>query len=150
MTVTVAGEKHVLRIERDFRAPIEKVFEAFTNPEHFSQWWGPEGTKAADIVMDVSEGGRWHTAMVNKEGEKHIVEGVYKVIAPFGRLVFTWQWVKGGAGGEETTVELAFTAVEGGTRLRLKHGIFDSEEGPPAHNMGWTSALNSLETFLSA
>lgn len=149
MTAAIDVESRTLRIEREFKAPMERVFEAFVNPEHAKQWWGPEGLSASVVEMDVREGGCWLVEMRGSEGNLYIMNGVYKTIKPHSRLVYTWGWVNDGERGPETTVEILLTKTDSGTRLRLIQSIFDTTQSRDDHNGGWTSSLNCLEVFLA-
>lgn len=148
MTAAIDVEAKTLRIERDFRAPIKRVFEAFTDPVKLQQWWGPEGMTTPDVEMDVREGGCWRTTMVNAEGSRYTVEGVYKTIAPHNRLVFSWGWVEDGVRGHETIVDITLTQIEGGTRFSMVQSLFESVEAKVGHSEGWYSSLNCLNGYV--
>lgn len=49
---------HDLVLTRAFDAPVERVWKAWTQPEHVKQWWGPMGFTCPLADMDVREGGR--------------------------------------------------------------------------------------------
>ena len=135
-----------LVIERVFKAPPEKVFAAWTNPEILVKWWGPEGFGTPEHEMDVREGGAWRTVMRNDKGEDHVVSGVYRDISPAKRLVLTWAWEQpDGSRGHETLVELTFEPAGDGTRMRLVQRLFETVEGRDNHRMGWDSSFNCLE-----
>lgn len=150
MTAAIDVEAQTLRIERDFHAPVEKVFAAFTNPVHLQEWWGPEGMTTPEVEMDVCSGGAWCTTMVNAEGGRHTVSGVYQTVEPHNRLVFTWGWVNDGVRGHETIVDITLTQIEGGTRLLMVQSLFETTEMRDDHNGGWTSSLNCLEQYIEA
>jgi uncharacterized protein YndB with AHSA1/START domain len=140
-----------LVIERVFKAPPERVFKAWTDPEILVKWWGPEGLNTPDCNMDVRTGGAWRTAMAGPKGESHIVSGVYREITPPSRLVMTWGWEKDdGSRGHETVVELTFEpASDGNTKMTLVQALFQSTEQREGHNMGWDSSFNDLDRLLS-
>src|SRR6476619_6190718 len=48
-----------LLLTRTLNAPIELVWEVFTNPEHIKNWWGPNGFTNTINQMDVKPGGTW-------------------------------------------------------------------------------------------
>jgi uncharacterized protein YndB with AHSA1/START domain len=60
-----------IRITRNFDAPVESVWRAFTEPALLDQWWGPAPWHVETKSMDFKEGGRWLYAMVGPEGERH-------------------------------------------------------------------------------
>lgn len=52
-----------LVITRTFDAPRELVFEAFTDPEHLMNWWGPHGCTVISCEADPRTGGTWCISM---------------------------------------------------------------------------------------
>lgn len=148
-TTAIDTENRTLRIVRDFRASAERVFDAFTKPELAQQWWGPEGLSTPEIELNVFEGGSWRTVMTNSDGSKYTVEGVYKVVERPVRLVYTWSWVDDGVTGAETTVDLSFSPIEGGTRLSLVQSVFEGQAMRDDHVGGWNSSFDCLEKYLS-
>ena len=142
-------EARTLRMERDFRAPPEAVFDAFTDPAQAVKWWGPHGMEVPEIELNAHEGGPWRTAMVGADGVRYTVVGTYKVVERPNRLVYTWRWTEGAEMDEDTTVDLTFTKIEGGTRLSLVHSLFDSEANRDDHGEGWGSTFDCLAEFLA-
>jgi len=49
-------------------APLDLVFEAWSNPHHLAQWWGPTGFTITTTSMDFSEGGLWVFVMHGPDG----------------------------------------------------------------------------------
>ena len=47
-----------LRISRVLNAPIELVWEVWTDPEHLKQWWGPDGFTNTITKMEMRKGRR--------------------------------------------------------------------------------------------
>jgi uncharacterized protein YndB with AHSA1/START domain len=58
-------------VSREFEAPVELVWRAFTESEILDQWWGPSPWRAETKYHDFSVGGYWLYAMVSPENEKH-------------------------------------------------------------------------------
>src|SRR5215469_4626808 len=50
-------------ISRIISAPLELVFEAFTEVRHLSQWWGPEGFTTTTRSFEFRVGGEWDFVM---------------------------------------------------------------------------------------
>src|SRR5271170_8193151 len=50
---------HTITMTRSFEAPPERVFEAWTRPEHIICWWDPSGVRLADCEVDLRPGGRF-------------------------------------------------------------------------------------------
>lgn len=63
-------EKSIL-VSREFNAPLETVWKAFTERESLEKWWAPKPWRAETKTMHFSEGGYWLYAMVSPENEKH-------------------------------------------------------------------------------
>jgi uncharacterized protein YndB with AHSA1/START domain len=88
-TVTTPTDREI-RIERIFKAPRERVWQAFTDPELVAQWWG-RGNKLVIERMDVERGGHWRYVEHGPEGVNGF-EGRYREVAPPERLVQTFEW----------------------------------------------------------
>ena len=116
VTATEAG----IEITRVFDAPRSAVFEAWTQPQHLSVWFG---TREADvplgeIEMDVRPGGTWRAAMyVGPDRQQIPWHGEYREVVPPERLVFTLA-DRPGDESELCTVELRDTG-DGRTEMRF-------------------------------
>ena len=55
-------------IERLFDAPRDLVFEAWSDPKHLPQWFGPKGFKVETFEIDVRVGGVWRFNMIGPDG----------------------------------------------------------------------------------
>jgi uncharacterized protein YndB with AHSA1/START domain len=60
-----------IHVVREFNAPIEKVWKAWTDPDVLEKWWGPKPWVAKTKSMDFTVGGVWLYYMVGPEGQKH-------------------------------------------------------------------------------
>ena len=146
MTDASVVDDKVLRMERLIAAPPERVFNLWTEPDQLTKWWGPDGFDTPACAMDVRPGGHWRTTMRSPEGNLHTVSGVYRVIDPPRRLVFTWGWEDDSGGrGHETEVTVTFEAAPGGTRLVLTQQTFAETEQCKRHGHGWSSSFDCLE-----
>lgn len=80
-------------ITRIFHAPVDKVWRAWTEPEHIKQWWGPEGFTAPSIKNDLRVGGTYIYAMhgpAGTEWDKDMYSGgEYREVVPYEKLVVT-------------------------------------------------------------
>lgn len=65
----IASKK--IHIVREFNAPIEKVWKAWTESSLLEKWWGPKPWFVKTKSMDFTVGGAWLYAMVGPEGQKH-------------------------------------------------------------------------------
>ena len=57
-----------LIINRAFKAPLEKVWTAWTDSKALDQWWAPKPWKAKTKTQDFKEGGYWLYAMTGPDG----------------------------------------------------------------------------------
>ncbi len=134
----------ILEMRRTFQAARPRVFEAFTNPEALSRWWGPEGCTAPRIDMDLRPGGAFEIDMHQASGNIAYLSGVYDEFSPHDRLAFTWAWGQGAEKGPATHVTLEFHDVAEGTEIILTHKGFATEEGRDQHGDGWSSSFGCL------
>jgi uncharacterized protein YndB with AHSA1/START domain len=150
MTDAVSESNVVLRMERTFDAPRERVFDAWTNPEVLRRWWAadPEwDTPLAEV--DLREGGRLRLSMHDpSSGAVHSGGGVYTEIRPPERLAYTWAWEdesNAGPGSQETLVTVDFDEDGGRTTVTLTHSGLPSEESRDNHEHGWGACFDNLE-----
>jgi uncharacterized protein YndB with AHSA1/START domain len=90
-TVTTPREREI-HIEREFDAPRDRVFALYTDPELIPQWWGPRGTTAEVIEMDVRTGGDWKFAVHNSDGSQTGFRGTFREVTAPERIVQTFEW----------------------------------------------------------
>lgn len=69
-----------MTVVREFAAPVDQVWRAWTTSELLEQWWAPLPFKAVTISMNFKEGGRWLYYMLGPQGEKHYCSLAYKKI----------------------------------------------------------------------
>jgi len=141
-----------LELVRDYKAPRERVFAAWTDPDKTARWWVPQDCTLVSCKMDVRPGGGWHRRMQVPSGGVIAKWGEYREIAAPERLVFTYNTqYADGAVDPETLVTVTFEALDAGrTRLTLRHERFWSEPAAISHTGGWASALERFQQFMSA
>ena len=140
---------HTLTIERTFRAPARRVFDAFTQPEVMRRWWHAERdweTTAAEV--DLRVGGEIRVVMGDPTaGAEYGGGGRYTEIDPPHRLAFTWLW------DDDTTqrmlIEIDFEERDGVTFVRFTHSGLWDEEAVRSHRGGWNGAFDNLEDALA-
>ncbi|MBX7166595.1 MAG: SRPBCC domain-containing protein [Pirellulales bacterium] len=138
-----------LVLHRTLRAPRERVFRAWTDPQQLSQWFAPAPDMDHPIMeVDFRVGGRYRIGMQRPGAPLYIVAGEYREISPPRRLVFTWQWQNEGSLRDETLVTVELLDHDGGTRLVLTHELLPTEIDRTKHGEGWTGCLDRLERFL--
>jgi uncharacterized protein YndB with AHSA1/START domain len=77
-----------LRMSRTFKASIDLMWEVWTQRDHLSQWWGPDGFTSTIHTMDFREGGEWKLTLHGPDGTNYPNRSVFKEIIPFKKIVF--------------------------------------------------------------
>ncbi len=128
-----------LVVTRTFNGPARLVFEAWTRPELFKQWWLPKsmGMVLRSCEMDVRAGGKYRLEF---EPDGVAFFGTYLDVIPNSRLVWTNE--EGGEGGPVTT---ATFEEQGGKTLLVIHELHASKESLDAAGTGAADAM--VETF---
>lgn len=90
-TVTTPTDREI-HVEREFEAPRDRVFAAYTDPGLIPEWWGPRGTTTTVDQMDARTGGRWRFVIRNSDGSETGFRGAYREITPPERIVQTFEW----------------------------------------------------------
>jgi len=77
-----------LVITRTLNAPVDLVWEVWTNPEHITNWWGPDGFTNTIHVMDVRPGGEWDLVMHGPDGTDYKNKSVFREIVKNKKIVY--------------------------------------------------------------
>ena len=77
-----------LLITRLLHAPVEVVWEVWTNPEHIINWWGPDGFTNTISKMEVQPGGEWDLVMHGPDGTDYKNKSVFKEIILNKKIVY--------------------------------------------------------------
>ena len=104
-TVQKTSELEVV-VTRTFDAPARLVFEAWSTPELFKQWWVPHsmGMTLRSCEMDVRTGGTYRLVFGEDAAQTMAFFGTYTDVVPDQRIVWTNE--EGGDAGSVTTVTL--------------------------------------------
>ncbi len=76
-------------INRVFDLPVQKVWQAWTEPEYFKKWWGPKGYTCPSCSMEARVGGKYLSCMRGPDGKEFWSTGVVKEFVPGKKLVVT-------------------------------------------------------------
>ena len=151
-TIERTSERELV-VTRTINGPARIVFEAWTKPELFKQWWVPKsmGMFLRSCEMDVRVGGGYRLVFGHDASNTDEFFGRYLEVAPHSRLV--WTNDEGGDGGSVTTVTFEEKA---GKTLLVLHELYPSKEaldaaGGAADAMGETfEQLDELLVTLGA
>ena len=136
-TVERTSERE-LTVTRTFDAPARLVFEAWTKPELFRQWWLPKsmGMSLRSCEMDVRVGGTYRLAF---EPAGVSFFGTYREVTPHSRLVWTNE-----EGDESSVTTVTFEEQDGRTLLVMLE-LYPSKAALDAAGTGASDA--TVETF---
>ncbi len=131
----VSVEKDVDRLSlvlvAEFDAPIERVWELWSDPRQLERWWGPPSHPATVEQHDLAAGGKVAYFMTGPGGERS--RGWWRItsVAPPRSLEFTDGFADAdgtpNAGSPATAVQVRLTEQDGGTRMRLRF-VFASSD----------------------
>jgi uncharacterized protein YndB with AHSA1/START domain len=136
-----------LHLEVELSAPPAAVFEALTNPQQLSQWWGPHHFTTPSIELELQVGGRYRFAMQPPEGELFHLQGEFLEIDPPHRLAYTFRWEEPDRDDVDTVVTVALRDRSASTRLTVDQGAFATEPRRALHERGWSESLQRLQTW---
>jgi uncharacterized protein YndB with AHSA1/START domain len=109
-----ASDREIV-ITRDFDAPQELVWWAWTDPEQIVRWWGPVGFTTTIEVMDVRPGGRWTHVMHGPDGTNYPNRVVFQEVVEMEKIVFSNSGGREGTEGVQFVSTWTFETVKAGT-----------------------------------
>ena len=148
-------------ITREFDAPRDLVWKAWTDCAYFSQWWGPTEFTTSHCTIDARPGGDWISAMRSPEGHDFWSSGTFVELDAPSRFVVD-EGFSDENGGRVTPQEYGMTddmpaedritvtmeENDGRTRLTMVQGIprdVAERNGAPE---GWAQSFDKLEAYL--
>ncbi|TPJ40031.1 ATPase [Mesorhizobium sp. B2-5-4] len=136
-TVERTSERELV-VTRSFNGPARVVFEAWTKPELFKQWWVPKSTGMVlrSCEMDVRVGGGYRLVFGHDASNTDEFFGRYIEVTPYSRLV--WSNDEGGDEGSLTTVTFE---EKGGKTLLVVNELYPSKEALDAAGTGAADAM---------
>jgi uncharacterized protein YndB with AHSA1/START domain len=145
-TVTLPTDEQIL-ITREFDAPRELVYKAWTTPELVKRWWHANRGEVTVAEIDFRVGGTWRYVAVADGGFEVAFHGEFREIVPNERIVSTE--VYEGVPDAETVNTMTLTDVDGRTLLEIlvQHSSKEHRDAQIASGMeaGMQDALSLLE-----
>jgi uncharacterized protein YndB with AHSA1/START domain len=143
-----------LAVTRIVNAPRSRVYQSFTDPDHFAEWWGPIGNSLSDIEFDVRPGGylRWSESFpadpsIGTQGridltdvvDGELLDGIMRISGNLPR----------GYEPFETRMRVEFYDEDDGrTRLEVRQWLPEGYVSPTEN--GWSEAFSKLDAALAA
>ena len=149
-------------IEETFNASIERVFEAWTNPEKLMKWYAPDGCTIHFKKIKIETGGQFHSCVSNPQYGDCWCIGEYKEIVPNSKIVFTM--INADENGNpvnpaeigmdpdwpgEMLVTVMLTEENGKTKLQLRQTVSQELAKKTGAYPSWLQMLNNMRTVLT-
>jgi uncharacterized protein YndB with AHSA1/START domain len=153
---SVNKENNTILIKREFDAPLDLVWQAWTTAELLDQWCAPNPYRTETKTLDFSEGGFWHYAIVSPKGEKHWNRYDYKKIEPQKSItelrVFSDEDGTANPDFQYTECILTFQKTKGKTLVMITEKYRNPEMfkkmATHSHKKGFSSHLQNLDELL--
>lgn len=142
--------KRTLSLKKTFDAPIDLVWEAWTQPEHIAKWWGPKGMKTKIAEHDFRVGGKWRYTMAMPDGSEFIGEGVYSEIVEMQKIFSSANFRPMTEG-----VEIRALFEKNGSKTNFTFSVihpteeYKMQQEKMGFYNGWGSTFDRLEAFLA-
>lgn len=153
----VAAKK--IHIVREFNAPVEKVWRAWTEPALIEKWIAPKPWRAETKILDLTVGGIWLYAMLGTEGQKHWVYAEFTAIENGSAISTTGMFCDGEGNpitnGPKSYRDTRFSSIDG-NRSKVEQVITFEEESTikmfveMGFKEGTTASLNQLDELLAS
>lgn len=135
--------KTAITVQTTVKAPVEKVWECWTEPAHITQWCqASDDWHAPAAENDLRPGGSFSTTMAARDGSMSFdFNGVYTEVAPCQALAYTI------ADGRK--VQIGFAGRDGETQIVE---TFEAEDTfpPEVQQEGWQAILDNFKKYVEA
>ena len=144
-------DKRTLTLKRTFNAPVKLVWDAWTQPEHIANWWGPKGMKTKIVEHDFKVGGKWKYTLVMPDGSQFIGEGVYSLIVVLKKIFSSANFKPMTEG-----VEIQAVFEEDGEKTNFTFNVihpteeYCKQQEKMGFYNGWGSTFDRLENFVNS
>jgi len=135
---------NTVRLHRVLRAPPEKVYRAFLEPEALSKWIPPNGFTGKVHHLEAKVGGTYRMSFTNfSTGKGHSFGGTYLELVPGERLRYTDKFEDPNLPGEiQVTITLKKVLV--GTEVNIEQAGLPAVIPPEMCYLGWQESLIQL------
>ena len=112
----------------------------------FDAWVSPDSVIApvTGIEIEPKQGGLFKLTVAG-ESDAHMIGRFLQFDRP-NKLVYTWEW---NHDGEESQVDVTFTALDKGTEVAIHHTGFEHDTSRDSHDRGWDSYIEGIQALLN-
>jgi uncharacterized protein YndB with AHSA1/START domain len=140
--------KRILTIKKTFDAPVDLVWDVWTQAEHLSKWWAPKGMDVNIIKHQFKVGGEWKYTILMPDGSEFVSEGIFSEIVNLQKIVTSANFRPMTEGVEMRTLfekdgektHFTFSVIHPTEEYKLQ------QEKMGFYN-GWGSAFTRLEAY---
>jgi len=125
-TIIAEPGKQEMLITREFDAPRELVFQAFTDPELYVQWLGPQRITTMLDIFEPRSGGRWRYLQKDQSGNEFGFHGVYHEVRAPERIIDTFEFEGLPEAGHVALETLTLEELAGGRTRLTAQSVFQS------------------------
>ena len=124
--ITVEPGKQELFIIREFDAPRELVFKAYTDPEIYAQWLGPRGLTTRFETFEPFSGGKYRFIQKDKDGHEFAFHGVNHEVTVPERIIGTFEFEGLPEAGHVVLETSRFEALPGNRTRVTSQSVYQS------------------------
>lgn len=141
---------HTVHFQRVLRAPADRVYRAFIDPDAMAKWLPPHGFTGRVHAMDARVGGGYRMSFTHLgNGQSHSFGGTFLELVPGERIRHADRFDDPGLPGEMvTTITLRKTLV--GTEVNIEQAGIPEVIPPEACCLGWQESLQLLALLVEA
>ena len=141
---------NTIRLHRVLKAPPERVYKAFLDPDAMAKWLPPNGFTGKVHHMDARVGGSHKMSFTNfTTGKSHSFGGTYVELKPNERIRYTDRFDDKNLPGE-MQVTISLKKVSCGTELNVVQENVPEVIPPEACYLGWQESLVLLARLVEA
>jgi uncharacterized protein YndB with AHSA1/START domain len=133
-------------VRRRMPVPREIVFHAWIDPEGIREWMCPGDATSTEAILDVRVGGAFRFVMKGKERD-HTQTGIYQVVDPPSKLVFTW--IPADNPSAATLVTVEFFDHGDDSELVITHERFQKSDVAQRYEGGWATIADKFASYLA-